>query len=597
MLAIPYALGFTGDSLISAGFLLNAIFYLVFLFGWSVAIVNWIPNVRARNLALILLGCSGHPAYAALAQSDTGFWLAASALMLAALSAGWFWTFALLLVISPWVRPEGIFCGMAFFTAAIFARKNERSASELWLAIPFALSVIGVFALNFWLTGAGQFSSIAHKGYFKQLLLHSAICYSYSDAITMLREIVFSCSPSMPRSLLSVPIIGGVLFVAGVWAHDWNRPRCWKQLAWLGAAVLGFLSVAQSQWQGTNMDRYLAWLTPILFVSTAEGVANIVSCFAKNRVASLVPLLVVVYAIGASAVYVCIFNSASRGTDLRRSFAKACDSIMGCDATVASASECGLAYFMRPRHMANLDGLYSPEFEYMSFPERIEDLKHNPGKRFDYWILGEEFGSHRAGEFSDRIFGPCVLAGPNAFALHEVDWTDYDISVKPPASKAGESLVASVDIGYPPDEKKSNYEILERYSRPKAEPFFRCSKDTSGRVLLDSGRIVVGGDSMDVHLAPGRDVRVVIRIVANATVVLAGEVVGSPPIKGNIPETFSMNVAVDGQVVEKVTLKCDQKWFSEVEFTIPGSAITKEVSRISFLGDHIPCGYWFYQKK
>ena len=35
VLALPYAIGFTGGALFAAGFLLNAVFYVLFVLGWS----------------------------------------------------------------------------------------------------------------------------------------------------------------------------------------------------------------------------------------------------------------------------------------------------------------------------------------------------------------------------------------------------------------------------------------------------------------------------------------------------------------------------------------------------------------------------------
>lgn len=597
VLAIPYALGFTGDSFLAAGFWLNAIFYLVFLFGWSVAISNWVADGRARNLAFVLLSLTGQPAYAALAQSDTGLWMAISAMMLASLSAGWFWPFAVLLVISPWVRPEGVFCGMAFFAVAMFARRGDRSKRELILAVPFVLSVIGVFALNYLLTGQAQFESVANKGFFKQQVFSAAVGSTMTECVVMFREVVLSLALEIPRSLYAIPVLGGGLILLGVYAHDWNRSNAWRQVAWLCAFVLSFLSVAQSQWQGTNMDRYLAWMMPMLTVFMAEGAVCVSSRLKDNHLLRMIPSAVVLYALGASFVYVCIFHSVSSLTDRRRAFVKMCDSVMEDGARIGSFNEGGLVYFMDNRSIANLSGVYSPEFKYMSVAERMEDLKRNSDKRFDYWMLIEELSALRDGDFSEQTFGPCVLAGPGSFALHKATWSAFDAGNVAPLAKEGETLVSRLDVGYPPDEKAAKYEVIDRYSRPAAQPFFLCAKDTQGRVIIDAGRVIVGGDSFDVRLVPGCDARVVMRSISTASATIHGELIRTQTVRGKIPETFSMNVAVDGQIIEKVTLKCDQKWFSEAEFTIPGSAITKEVSRISLLGDHIPCGYWFYQKK
>ena len=81
ILAIPYALGATGDSLFMAGFWLNALFYLVFLFGWGQAFWHWLEHPWARITAALLLVLSGQPAFCAMAQSDIGCWMAVSALL------------------------------------------------------------------------------------------------------------------------------------------------------------------------------------------------------------------------------------------------------------------------------------------------------------------------------------------------------------------------------------------------------------------------------------------------------------------------------------------------------------------------------------
>ncbi|MCR5752358.1 MAG: hypothetical protein K6G91_10365 [Kiritimatiellae bacterium] len=596
VLAIPYAMGFTGDALMSAGFWLNALFYLVFLFGWSVAIVNWISDSRASFLALILLSLSGHPIYTALSQSDMGFWMAVSALLLASISAGWFWTTAALLVISPWVRPEGMICGVAFFATVLCACKwNRQLVREIWLIVPFVASVCGVFALNYLLTGELQFSSVSHKGYLKQYDLCSAFVCTFNDAFNMFREVVLSLSVNIPRSLYSVPFVGGLLTVVGVFAHDWGRRSVWRQYACLGAFLLAFLSVAQSQWQGSNMDRYLAWMTPIISVYIAEGAVYLASKFPKNRFAAILPAMVVLYAVGASGVFVCLFKGFSSRSDSRRIFAKNGAMLIEPKASVASAGECGLVYFMGDRRVANISGVYSPEFEQVPLAATMEDLKHNQEKRFDYWLFDEDFPSVRSGEFGEAAFGACVLAGPKTLALHKMNWQAYDEGCRPSLPLSGEKLIARVDVGYSADEKVSNYEVIDRYSRKAAWPFFHCSKDVEGRIIADAGRIIAGGDAMDVRLIPGVDVRIVMRSVSTAAATISAGLF-TETLHGQIPETFSMNIAVDGQIIEKVTLKCDQKWFSEAEFVIPGSAITKEVSRIAFLGDHIPCGYWFYQK-
>src|SRR5574344_1151937 len=270
VLAIPYALGATGDSLISAGFWLNGLFYLVFILGWALAADGLMESKQAKTLAVLSLAIFGQSAYSALSQCDIGLWMAVSAMLAYALLVNRFWLLAVMLLIAPWVRPEGLFCGMAFFFVSFAARKLDRRGWILlfaWLA-----SVLGVFALNYLLTGHAQFSSVADKGYFKQYSFAVAVHATLQDALEMMRDVLMGQTGMIPRGLISFPVVGALLFALGVNAHDWKRSESWRLIAWLLAVGLGFLSVAQSGWQGTNMDRYCAWLLPAVVVLCAEGV-------------------------------------------------------------------------------------------------------------------------------------------------------------------------------------------------------------------------------------------------------------------------------------------------------------------------------------
>ena len=57
-LAALYALGAKGSALPTAGFLLNAVFYLMFLAGWGVAIGEWLKRPLARWTAWSLAALS-----------------------------------------------------------------------------------------------------------------------------------------------------------------------------------------------------------------------------------------------------------------------------------------------------------------------------------------------------------------------------------------------------------------------------------------------------------------------------------------------------------------------------------------------------------
>ena len=68
-------------------------------------------------------------------------------------------------------------------------------------------------------------------------------------------------------------------------------------------------------------------------------------------------------------------------------------------------------------------------------------------------------------------------------------------------------------------------------------------------------------------------------------------------VRRNSGNTVRMLLNIDDKDVGYVGYDLNLKTnaFQEVSFKIPGKAIRQTPSRIGFLGDHIACGYWFFQ--
>lgn len=605
-LAIPYAAGFTGDSLIAAGFWLNAACYLVFLLGWTSVFIRWIEDVRTRMLGIVLLALLGQPAFCAMAQSDIGLLLAVTSLIFA--TAPDFGSvnklrdiaFALLLIIAPWVRPEGMMIVLAFGAVYGIRFLSERTPGNFaFVAVRGILpliSVFGVFALNYYLTGMAQFASVAYKGYFKNYDLAPAMMQVFKDGWTMFKALVLALPDNIPRCMFSIPLAGGVVLVIGIFVHPWRRNSVWSEAMLMLAAGLSFASVANSQTQGSNVDRYLAWIFPVFVLFTAEGASFLYRRLSARRIAALVPLAFIGYFAVASFTSCCVFCDVSRRSDRIRHFGKACEEMVPKGATLGGNGHCGIAYFMSPRKFVHIGGLYSPEYEVMEMEERIDDLKHNPDLRFDYWCLKSDYMEIRTGSDSDYVFGPRVLVGAENLSLYRADWSAYDAAAEAPRCEDGESLIARVDVGYPPDERAAGYRAVDRWYRKPAQPFIRGMKNQDGRRMVDVGRLVTGADEMSLKVRPGKDIRVVMRQCASANSVIDESNYTTESICVQLPAEYSITVSVDGNVLPKVPLTCPKTGFSDVSFVIPGAFVRQDEVRIAFLGDHIPFGYWFYQK-
>lgn len=592
LLAIPYALGFTGDSMIVIGFLLNAIFYLVFLLCWAKAIEGWCDREDVRVLTSLIIALSGHCAFAVFSQTDIGFWLAFSGLFALALSRRYIWLAGILLAFASWVRPEGVILVISFaVVTALFylCRKDKEMCPLFWAVIIGAFSACGVFALNYMLTGNAQFASISGKGHFATLSFPAAVMASISDLFTTMKCAILGLSPGMPRDLLAMPLFGGFLLMAGLVGYRWSRDNMHGLLVFLLAAAGGLANVAQSGMQGTNMERYLVWIFPIFAFFTANGLVLI-----EDRLPRLVrrlPSAIVLSFCLLGCIYChCSFHQACAYVDSGRMFAKDCDLVMPKGASVGGFP-CAPAYFMSPRRFAHLTGVYSPEFAPQDVPENIERLRNKPNLRFDYWLVCSDLIS-LLGTKGVGMLGDAVLPGPCGMTLMKADWGAFD-SVSTAALNDELSLVAKVDVGYEADESSAKYNIITRWGYPVFDPFVQFGR-LGEKEVVDVGRVILGGDEMSVPLKPGRDAVVVARFWPRHSVVRS-TAIASNVIDCALANPLRLNVSVDGSVVNLAEIPYSENGFSDVSFKIPGVAIKNEVSRIGFLGDHIVFAYWFYQ--
>ena len=151
-----------------------------------------------------------------------------------------------------------------------------------------------------------------------------------------------------------------------------------------------------------------------------------------------------------------------------------------------------------------------------------------------------------------------------------------------------------MDVADEDAEKKAGYEVFTCYDMPEFTP--QPFVDTLGgkATIFDGGRMVIGGDAMTVSLDGGKDVHVVMRTVSGCRANYDQNLK-----RGRFDYTFkspmSLQVSVDGKDPMTVSFDIAKTGFSDVEFTIPGRLIQGGDTRIAFLGEHIACGYWFYQ--
>ena len=594
-LAVPYLIGFKGHSLIAAGFLLNSAFYIVFVVGWVlVACQAFAERPISRFVSTLLVSLFGPFAYCALAQSDIGLWMAVSAWLAYGLFTGRRCVYVPIVLVSPWIRPEGMVVALSIFVfTALDMFRKRRIGVDALVAAASVLSVAGVFALNFALTGEFQFSSVAQKGYFTNLSPASAVYMSAIDFMRIVKAYFLGIPKETPRDFFYLPVVGATFLWIGLFVRSWRKVS-WRELAWYLAMLGGIVTVSTSGWQNTNLDRYLVWTMPALLFYMAFG-AEVVSSRLTPGPARIMPSAAIVMFAGAMAVVFVFLFGFSASADRIRGVAERCDMEMPKGASFGTWGNCGIVYDMSERRVAHLSGIYSPEFfASASMSSKFETLKNEPATRFDYWFCHASDGESFYCGKPDVAVGPEVLVAPPDLELRKADWSAYDAAVALPTAPAeGAILCARVDVAYDRDEKVSRYETLTRDDYPIFAPFHAVGK-LNGTNIVEGGRFLLGGDAMTIALQPGRDLHVVMRTALRCKVSVDREL-GHRTSEFSLKSPLKLRVIVDETDAGEVEFKVAEGDFCDAHFTIPGKFMTSASPRLTFLGEHIAFSYWFFQ--
>ena len=620
LLAVPYLLGLKGATLLLGGFLLNAVFYMAFLYAWHHIFESLLGDDRAKLCATVLLGLFGQSACCAFGQTDTGLIMAVTAGAFAAWLKDRRLVFGILLALSPWCRPEGMMLIAAFgfvFVCSFIrhsslvtrhsslvtrhsspvTRHSSLARGDFIAVCVAALSAIGVFVFNYCLTGQFQFHSVEFKGYFGNLPFADAIVRIFIDFFTMLRQLALGQPiENYFRGTYSIPLLGALLTWIGVIAFNW-RAHGLRLSGWLLACSLGFLSVASGGWQGTNFDRYLAWLLPTSLIFASVGIIQVANWVKQKVRWEVLATIVFAFQLVGSVTVLFWFDSGSRQTQLGyETFSDMVNALSSTDGDIGGSGSIGGIYLFGKKRIRHLSGYYSPAFRSRNTISNLEVLTHDFKNRFAYWLSltpKPELGGWDATPLTTNQ----VFQGLNKFSLWKTDWTLLDAALKPASTNApidGLALADSVDVGYLKDEKRTAFTV--NYRLPGLSYLaFAMDGECDGTHLVDVGRPVIGWADMRVRLKPGADAVVVARMAAKAEKVRTN--MYAPSEKLSLKKETRLNVFVDGEQVASVqtTLDDGDGKFSEVVFRIPGNAIKGDTSFVQIFGDHLAFSYWFYQ--
>lgn len=598
VLSVPMALGVEGHAINGASLALAVVFYLVFLLGWGVVIGTLLPpDGFARPAGVVALALSGVAAYVAFSQCDQGLWMAVSALIAAALARNWRGPLTVLLMLAPWVRPEGMMVVAAFvvFRTLHAIRSRRLRLSDAVDTLLPVLSTAGVFALNFALTGEAQFSSVADKGYFKFLPFELAVGRVAGDALQILGA--YLCSVPVPIRRLFVmtsPVVTVGFWIAAV--HFLRRPACWlsRPLVFVLAAAMSVASASLGGFAGLDFDRYLAWAMPVPLLLGAWGVGWLSDRIRSSLWRKLPLVLLVTTALIASVSMVLMMKRVSGGR--ARYFRNLREEARLLPTSARVGSEDFIWAYELPAdcRYRELSGIFTPDFRgsALFYGYASEILKHRPETRFDYWVLCplselRDTPHNRAERLS--LYGRPLDPSAREPLLMRADWSAYDRAVRPD----GEFGVLSdaLDVGLRDDERRANRRTFGR----KAEDgvCFRAvaKRASDGLPQADACFVVTKGERFTLRAESGRSARLVLRTLGRVWY----ETMEGTDGYFDFGDETKVEISVGGRVVGTFAVPLKSETFTDFPIEIPAEFVTGRELDISVRGHYASFAWWLFQ--
>lgn len=599
VLALPYALGAKGASLPTAGFLLNAVFYVALILAVWFSALKLTPS--AAPLATALAALSGQTVITMFGQTDMGLFSALAAGAFCAALYRRYLLLSVLLVGAVLTRPEGALLAALLVAASFISTSAGRRGA---IGFTFA-GAIGLFAaagvafLNHRLTGSAGFSSIVGKGLMASETASGVLRGAAGILASMVKEVFFGLADG-PRRFYLLPVFGGWLGVMGLLSRRWRRDEITRvETWWMSGVAAALLMISLSGDEGVQFDRYLAWVLPIWFIYVAIGLRHAAGMFPWPRAFVFMAAGLLAYQAMGLVYFGAAFAQRTAALASSIAFIEKAGAQLPEGGRVGVASLSGMAYYLPRQTVHNVNGVVTPEFlNAESSRASIEVLRHEPAARFNSWML---FANQTHGQWYSVFTGrqlaaePPVFGAANALVLHEADWSTLDHAALPLTTSArqfvyGLGIVDELDVAYPAHEGRANYQTFTRVPGVRLPPVSETLR-LEGRDLTEAGRIVLGSETMSLKAEAGREMRIILR-----TSSVAGLPVGGGIERFEFGSPMSLKLEVDGKDAgtSVVTLGGPDE-FTEIGLRIAPELITRDRVDLTVGGDHIAYAYWFYQ--
>jgi hypothetical protein len=442
LLAVFYVAGLRGENLYYASLFINVAFYVsaIVLTGLLAAAI--LPHLMWLAMALTIL--SGPVLLGAFGQTDMGLFMVCALGVWVALLYGRHLAAFAALTAAVWTRPEGALVAFAVTLSGLFfLRRSRRAAVWAFVGLCGLLQFGAVLLWNRWLTGTLTFHSVLGKGYWVFHPWMGAVKRTAREAAHLVLWLLMGWPTAQYqfRLLYGWPILSGLLLAAG-WLRALRDEKGARRAFSIGVFTVlsgAVLVTAAGGWQGYFYDRHLAWIFPFTTILISGG-AN---WFYEHRLRSprttrapLLTLLLTGYAALMFPVFVGNLRMSALTTGSQAHFAQqTVPQIVPDGGRIGILNFPGLAYVLPNHTLVHLGGYISPRFAAPAdFIAAIETLKHEPEKRFAYWLLSRIEQRHPT---LKSVIGPSLAMETDVFpdsmrlGLLRADFSALDRGMEP----------------------------------------------------------------------------------------------------------------------------------------------------------------------
>ncbi|MCD2188443.1 hypothetical protein LN037_14945 [Actinomycetospora sp. SF1] len=494
-------------------------------------------------------------------------------------------------------RPEGLVLVVVVLVGAVvtLVRRRRRPAvgNALLLVLPL-LAALAQFGLYRLLTGSAENSGVVAKSWLSRPL---GSPWEVVDRVVTTARTALELVGGLTTTTVAGP---GVAIVAAIGlAAVASRRRVVAGVLALGLA--GVLSaVATLETALWHDGRYLQPFLPVVVLLAVLGVRAIGQAAGDARSGRIVTtgLVAVLGAFALVSAPTWALRQAEQAAGIRESAVSAAQWIKGNtppDAVVA-VNDVGAVAWFSDRRVVDLVGLTTPGFARPALEgsgAMYEQLAHlPPDQRPTYFSIFDEtelvpvgdlpkariLGAEPLTSFDlkspERDAGPfggiCQTAGGcPVISVWRADWSHVGNGDAPDYPVPGR-IVDRVDVGDPADEAAHGYGVDRALVGVDDRTEVR-NQDAAGRVVVDSGRHVVGGEHFTLRgLTPGRPVTLTARVDAREPVADRNTGAGVVAVAAN---GRGLGTWEFGTTVPGLPPGAEHSW-AQSSFTIPAEAVT-----------------------